>query len=190
MHAGETFVFYALPATKSTSTRLWLEQDFGAIKITQNHECIFREEDEGKFKFSVTRDPRDRAVSLWRRFNDRHNGPVWKTLLGRDFPEHFDEMFEIILARDEWCPPPHKAHLKPHTEVLGDYPSDLVIFDYDNTPDIYETMPFVDEVVDFPHRNFCDWRPGLKWDDLRTSDSLNLVMEWAGDDFGLWEAAL
>jgi len=98
------FVHISLPYTKSTSTRKWLERAYGAHQVGYQHDAWMPDGCEGYCVFTTVRDPKDRAVSLWRRI---HRGPEHDKIMrwhfvpkGIRFPETFTDWMRM-LAEDQ-----------------------------------------------------------------------------------------
>ena len=185
--------FLSIPYTKSTSTRKWLERKYGFRQIGYQHSI---EAPDDYFVWTVIREPKDRAVSLWRRI---HRAPERELLRLCHFsktaiPETFTDWMRVLVteqpigyrvngradlgARQFWS----------QASLLGDARVDR-FFRFEDVPDAFIELPFVTATDDFPHYSGNNRLPGLTWDDVATDEAEELVWQWAGIDFALYKEA-
>lgn len=193
IHEGLRAAFLSIPYTKSTSTRKWLERDYGFSQIGYQHST---DAPEGFFTWTVVRDPRERAVSLWRRiqraperellrrchFGERpipSDFTAWMRVLVEEQPIGYRVNGDADLgARQFWS----------QAEILAGVSPDR-IFRFEDVPAAYVRLPFVDVVRRFPHHSENRMLRHLIWDHVATEETERLVGEWAGEDFAFYEEA-
>jgi len=190
------FVHISLPYTKSTSTRKWLERDYGAKQYDYQHYAYVPEFVEDYFVWTTVREPKDRAVSLWRRI---HRGPERAKLMrshfeprGIPFPETFTEWMKILSEShhiDYGNGPKGWIQYMAQADILNvvEY---AMILRFEDVPDQLHQLPFVDKpVTDFPHYSRNGQMHGLTWDDVGTDEAEHYLNIWAPMDGVLYEGA-
>ncbi len=191
------FVHISLPYTKSTSTRKWLERDYGAMQYDYQHYAYVPPGMEDYFVFTTIREPKDRAVSLWRRI---HRKPEHDKLMrchfepkGIPFPETFTEWMKTLAeshhidygrGRNGWL------QYMSQADILHPEKCDMMLR-YEDVPDHLHCLPFVDEpVTDFPHYSRNGQMPGMTWADVGTDEAEHYLNMWAPLDGVLYEGAM
>lgn len=176
------FVYVALPHTASTSTREWLIRQYAGRKEGKDHDAYVPTGCEDYTFWTVARDPFDMACGMWRKFarTPDHNA-LWNYLEfeGIDPPKDFTDFARMLATEGLPHFPPKRrfVHRPPwwHTGGLGSR-FDHVL-DFDMMPDILTTLPFVESIESFPHRN----RNGADlagWETPDTPENRRLVQTW------------
>ena len=170
------FVFLSVPYTKSTSTRRWLERKFGAIQYGGPHEMIVPSDEY--LTWTIYRDPVDRAISLWRRIHRTPERRAYEAGEGQIPPTFLD--FVRILASGrviDYRGRGGPAQFWPQSRHLEGVKVDR-FFRFEDVPEAYASLPFVDEVGDFPHLSRNGWKTGLSWDDIGSEKAMEYILSW------------
>lgn len=191
------FVHLSIPYTKSTSTRKWLEREYGAEQSGHQHSMVLPEGTGTYFTWTTVRDPRERAVSLWRRIHRKpEHDKLMRWHFGEDpFPTTFEGWLRLLIDEQPFRYGPEPEGERQYWpqyrffEEMRPIPLDRV-FRHESIPDRLHELPFVDNFVDdFPHYSKNGKMSGLTWDDIATHECHHLLTIWAGEDFRLYEEA-
>lgn len=169
-------VFLSVPYTKSTSTRKWLENQFGATQHGGPHEMIVP--NDSYYVWTVLRDPKDRAVSLWRRIHRAPERRAYEAGEG-SIPETFLDFARILASGREIDYRGSGGHAQfwPQSRHLEGVRVDRY-FNFNEVPNVYAELPFVERVVGFPHLSKNGWGASLTWEDIGSPEALESVVQW------------
>lgn len=183
------FCYYAVPFTKSTSTRRWLERYYGAVRWKNTHSMQTPPGCEGYCHVATVRNPVDRALSSWRRI---HQGPVKRKLkANQEFPSCFEEWMEMLVAGVSYGSGPNDPVMfKSQSYHLSQIKHLTHLLRFESIPQALHHLPFVTKpVTSFPHLSKNTVQMQVTWADVVTPRTARLLVEWAGEDFEWYREA-